>query len=86
MASSTGMKIEARHKFGAPLPEAAPGEHLWTVTGMWTVKDPTAEQVLLDIENLITLAGPGCFICEQGYAQAIAGGPCPGEPPSGRAW
>lgn len=76
---STGIKIQARHKYNATLPTPPPGEHLWTLLGVWRITDPTADHVDLDIENLLSIEGPGCFVCERPYAVAVAG-PCPGEP------
>lgn len=79
-ARQPGLKIEARHKHGARLPEVRQGEHLFTVVGVWRVTDPAAPTLDLDIENLMTIQGPGCFICEQPYEPGLEHLPCPGEP------
>lgn len=61
-----------------------PGEHLWTAMAMYRI-DPAAwmafgERVNLDTENLLTVAGPGCFKCEQPYSPQLAARRCPGDP------
>lgn len=81
--SSTGLRVQARQKWNADIPDPAPGRHQWTVTGMWLVTDPTEEQLNLDLENLVTLVGPGCFVCEETYSAELAAKPCPGEPTRG---
>jgi hypothetical protein len=84
----TGVNVEApRSKIHAEDPFAAPpGRHLWTVLAVWRLSDESAArsaiggQVQLDTENLLTLEGPGCIVCERPYAEA-SGRPCPGDPP-----
>jgi hypothetical protein len=53
-------------------------EHLWVMTGLRRV-DPlvalSGEQHL-DLENLITVDGPGCYKCEQIYSATVAAQPC----------
>ena len=58
---STGLKIEAQQRHHAELPAMPPGEHLWTVVGMWRLADPASPRFDLDVENLMTLEGPGCL-------------------------
>lgn len=79
-ATSTGLQIEARHRHRAHIPDPIPGQHMWTVIGMWRVTDPAGDQLNLDVENLMTLEGPGCFTCEQPFSPEFAAAPCPGEP------
>ena len=79
--SSTGLKIEARHKYGAAIPTPKPGQHLWIVTGCWQVVDPTADRFELDVETLLTVDGPGCWVCEEIWTPELAAKPCQGEPP-----
>lgn len=60
------------------------GEHLWIMTAAWRV-DPVAAtdpdgQNFLDTENLLTLEGPGCYVCEQPYQPGMERTTCPGEP------
>jgi hypothetical protein len=40
-----------------------------------------AETINLDLENLIGVGGPGCWVCEEPWSEAIADQPCPGDPP-----
>lgn len=77
---STGLKIQARHRHNAEIPDPPPGQHLWMVLGMWHLTDPTSPWYDLDIENLMTIEGPGCFVCEQPYSAELAAAPCTGEP------
>jgi hypothetical protein len=60
------------------------GEHLW----IWSVvfradpvklADPTSTP-MLDHENLLSIAGPGCFYCQRSWGGALAGERCPGHP------
>ena len=59
-----------------------PGEHLWVMTAAWRVTDPRAARdgpVLLDIENILAFAGPGCFKCEEPFSNRLARSPCRGN-------
>jgi hypothetical protein len=78
--TGTGIRVEARHRHHAGIPTPRPGEHLWTVIGMWQVTNPTADRIDLDAENLLTIEGPGCYVCEQTWSPDIAAQPCPGDP------
>lgn len=78
-AVGTGMKVEAAHRHHKAIPNPKPGEHLWTAIAMYRVQ-PNADQIHLDTENLLTIEGPGCFICERPYSAALAAKPCTGEP------
>jgi hypothetical protein len=54
------------------------------MSAAWRVDDPVnllvgADAVLMDAENLIMMAGPGCFKCEQPYSRRLARRPCRGE-------
>lgn len=68
--------------------EAAKRErrHLWVMTGAWEVSESAivaarnGETTHLDLENLLDVNGPGCFVCEQIYSAELAGRPCPGQP------
>jgi hypothetical protein len=80
--SSTGVKIKS------PTEEILdkrleqhdkPGEHLWVCTGAWIISDPRAKDIQLDIENLVSIAGPGCFKCEQPFSNRLARRPCHGS-------
>jgi len=60
-----------------------PGEHLWVMTAAWAVTDPqsfaTRAPILLDQENLVGFAGPGCYKCEREWSRKIAAQPCHGS-------
>lgn len=79
-AQSTGLKIEAKHKYHAPMAPPPAGVHQWVVVAAWVVKNPGGEQYNLDTENLLSIEGPGCLICEEPYTQELAAMRCPGEP------
>jgi hypothetical protein len=74
------LQVEAKHRHHAELPNPVPGEHMWTIVGMWRLANPAAERFVLDLENLLTIEGPGCFVCEQPYTAGLAAARCPGEP------
>lgn len=79
-------------RMGAALSAAdTAGEHLWIMTAAWRISDPakayaaatTSEfdqdnSYLLDGENVIGLAGPGCYKCEAVYSPELAARPCTG--------
>lgn len=49
---SGGISQEAVHKHhSAGWPEPEPGKHLWTVTGVWRIADPSVARYNLDIEK-----------------------------------
>lgn len=78
---STGITVEAsRFHHNPNMPPPKPGEHQWMVLAMWRVDRPDGERFDLDTENLMTIEGPGCFVCEQPYSPEMAAEPCPGEP------
>lgn len=60
-----------------------PGEHIWVMTAAWAVSDPqalaTSGPVLLDAENLVGFAGPGCYKCEREWSRKVAAQPCNGS-------
>lgn len=71
---------DAIGKFRVELPAQIPGKHLWIMAGVWRVTPPFGgQQVLLDMENLISLDGPGCFWCEEHWTPALAQQPCKGQ-------
>ncbi len=76
---STGLKIEAVSKYQnqdmRPTPD---GEHMWILVGMWKVDPEERGRVHLDLENLLTIEGPGCFKCEQPWSPELAKTRCPG--------
>lgn len=80
---STGLRQEAISRYHAPIPEPN-GRHLWVFTGMWRVTNPARERHEFDMENLLTVEGPGCFWCEQMW-RADIGAHCPGDASGGEA-
>lgn len=55
-------------------------EHLWVATAAWAVSDPADPgPLLLDRNNLLTVPGVGCYVCEQVYSPQLARRRCPGE-------
>lgn len=76
-----GPKAEARQFHHAPDLKTPPaGEHMWITVAMFRTRNPEAEQFHLDLENLLTIEGPACYICEQHYTKELATRPCAGEP------
>jgi hypothetical protein len=71
---------EVGAKFGRGIPQPRPGEHLWIVLGMWLVNDPTTDDRVLEVGDLLTVEGPGCWVCEQPWNPSLTGSVCPGEP------
>ena len=60
-----------------------PGVHCWHVVGAWTIADPEAERVDLDVENLVSVTPPVCMWCERMYSRELAAEPCPGDVSAG---
>jgi hypothetical protein len=69
-----------------------PGQHLWVMTAAWRLTDPEKAYAatmtpefdeenayLLDQENILALAGPGCYKCEELYSPTLAALPCRGQ-------
>lgn len=84
-SSGVKQKVELNRLPGTDI-HYTPGEHLWIVAGCWKVNPATfrADQdIHLDVENLLEISGPGCFVCEQNWSWVIASKPCPGEPRGG---
>lgn len=83
MPLERGPKVQAGAFYNAPLPKYDPikRDHLWIITGMWRVADPSqaaSGEFVLDLENLITLNGPGCLHCEQIWTPELQALPCMG--------
>jgi hypothetical protein len=59
------------------------GTHLWFV-GVLHEVDPSnwGATPRLDESNIISVNGPGCYICEEPYSERAAHRRCPGEPQS----
>lgn len=68
--------------------DPGPGKHLWMITMGFRIPDDTlrdmaagrpAEGVLLDHENLILAAAPGCFKCERPFSRYLFHRKCTGD-------
>lgn len=80
MVTGEGPPVQAISKFRNPdFPEQRPGVHLWTTMHLYRCAEPEADQFFADMENLITIEGPGCYWCEEPYTRDLAGKPCKGE-------
>jgi hypothetical protein len=81
---STGYRQRVPGNFDR-VPEYDPrsGDHLWAVFSMYRV-NPQAEEPMLDVENLLTVQGPGCYFCEEPYTPRLSKRRCPGKPTHGR--
>ncbi len=76
-----GPKVQAVQHHNAPIPKPEPGEHLWMLMAMYRVEAPHPNaEYQMDTENLVTIDGPGCYVCERMWTEAIGARPCPGEP------
>jgi hypothetical protein len=74
----TGQHIQVDPVDRIPDYDPRAGNHLWSMTGLWQV-DPqqwssgdASITPFLDHENLLSIAGPGCFYCEQVYTPLLA--------------
>lgn len=69
---------------GSPEDDVAPGEHVWAMFMVHRVRSLDnlfAGNWMADLESLILTSGPGCYVCEQTYSEAVEAAPCPGKPP-----
>jgi hypothetical protein len=73
------IKYEAIDKYHADLKDPGRGKHMWTMLAMFIIGDPGKKDVVhMDMENLLTIEGPGCFKCEQIYSPDLARRFCQG--------
>lgn len=61
-----------------------PGAHIWVMTAAWMIANPgdardPAVPKLMDAENLVLFAGPGCLKCERAYSAKMAKRQCLGR-------
>lgn len=75
---STGINIQVKDKYQADPVDPGPGKHLWTVVTMFSV-NPSSGEFTLDHENLVTIVGPGCYKCEEGFTPELGAAPCLGS-------
>lgn len=74
---TTGLRQRADDKYWAEPPPFV-GRHLWAYTAVYQVQEPARTELQFDMENLMTLLGPGCWHCGQIWYPTI-GSYCPGE-------
>lgn len=83
MFTGTGIHVEALGKYHVSedrFPPQKPGEHLWNLIAMFRIANPEAgARYDLDIENLVTIEGPGCYWCETPFSPEVAAKPCRGH-------
>ena len=75
--------IEVTDQYHREIEHPPAGEHLWTFLGVFQVQWPTpvrTGRVSLGGSNLLSITGPGCFVCEQHWSEEVAAAACPGEP------
>lgn len=86
---STGMKIRLS---GDQLTKAferdaaatvKPGEHCWSMFMVHRVNPATmqTDEPHFDIESLLMITGPGCYLCERPWKPGDENTVCPGQPP-----
>lgn len=64
-----------------------PGEHFWIMNVLFRMSPETLEDIatdpapamMLDIENLVSVDGPGCLVCCLKWTPDVAGRPCAGR-------
>lgn len=68
---------------------AAPGQHRWVMVVVHNLTDakaaevatdPAGSELLLDLETVATIDGPGCLICCTKWTPEHGPQPCPGTP------
>lgn len=80
----SGVQQEAVGKHHADITDPGRGKHLWTVMVLYRLMDPSVSmdpegQINLDLENLLTIEGPGCFKCEKVWSPDAARRFCQGS-------
>lgn len=59
------------------------GNHVWIMTAVYSVdpeKMTPGATTLMDHESLLSIAGPGCLVCEQEHSKRTSLRRCPGLP------
>jgi hypothetical protein len=77
--AGTSVVVDSASKHGARLPLPVKGEHLWVFMALWRVNAPGADLQNFDLENLLTIEGPGCVWCEQSWSPSVQAVACPGD-------
>lgn len=75
MVTGTDVYFEAKPAEMPPFQ----GQHMWVVAAAFRVVPEPGKSYDLDMENLLTVDGPGCWYCERRWSPLIASIPCPGD-------
>lgn len=87
--SSTGFRQEAAGAIDRIPPfDPRTGDHYWILPVTYQIIDPARwydasqpdESRLLDVENVVLVAGIGCWHCEEIYTPRLASRRCKGRP------
>lgn len=77
----TGTQFQSQRATG--IKDPGKGVHYWVMTNAFSVADPEAamsgETLYMDAENLLMVAGPICFKCEEPYSKRLAHRKCTGS-------
>lgn len=75
-----GPVVEAVGKYQADFP-VQEGQHTWVAMAVFNVNPERffQEPIYMDLENMLSIEGPGCLHCEQPWHEGISD-VCPGEP------
>jgi hypothetical protein len=79
VVTGAGIIVNATTRHNARIPLPPDGQHLWCNFAVFLLAHPDADSQLMDLENLITIEGPGCLICELPWDPVIDGEPCMGD-------
>lgn len=79
--TSSGIVQEVKQK---KVKDPGFGKHLWVVVAAWRVNDPEKlklnnESQIFDLENMLSIDGPGCFKCEKPYESSLLNTFCHGS-------
>lgn len=75
VTGNQAVKLQDRDPCANPIP----GEHRWTMVAVHQVSRNQIESgnYTMDLESILTIAGPGCVLCEEIY-EDVKDQPCPG--------
>lgn len=75
------VKYQAIDSHNKEIPDPGRGKHLWVMMACFQVHYPEKmadEDLHMDMENLLSIDGPGCFKCEKVYSSDLARRFCQG--------
>lgn len=78
----SGIYTETDQMHKIPDFDSTKREHYWLMIASFHVKPEIwkpEDRANLDMENLVSLVGPGCFYCESSYSAELASKPCAGD-------